>query len=174
VSRRERPVRPDDPDADAPEWWRRSSSLRRVPIIAAIVLGVILIRAGQGTPPPALRKSCTTPAFALSVQSSPSHQALQWTATGPPGMHYQLGIGVSGFVSTQGKLIAEPDPGLTRAQTQAASPQLTMGASCTNSSHFGLVVPPGTYTVRLFRLSGTRALPSAAVVAEQTLTVTDR
>jgi hypothetical protein len=49
-----------------------------------------------------------------------------------------------------------------------------MGSSCVNSSHFGLVVPPGTYTVRLFRLSGTRTVPSAASVAEQTLTVTDR
>ena len=169
-----RPPRPDDPDADAPEWWRRSAGLRRIPIIAVILVTVIIIVASQGGSPPALRTSCTTPAFALSTYNTPDHHAVQWSVTGPKGMLYQLTVGVRGFTSRDDALVVIPDSGLTQKQTQAASPQLTMPNNCRNSGTFGVIVPPGKYQVRLFRLTGTKQQPSATEVAVRTLVVTDR
>ncbi|MDQ1704976.1 MAG: hypothetical protein QOF18_1342, partial [Frankiaceae bacterium] len=88
-----RPARLGDPEADAPEWWRGTRSLRRVPIIAFVIITIIFIRATAGSSPPPLTKSCTTPAFALSTYDSPVHKTVQWSATGPPGMHFELTIG---------------------------------------------------------------------------------
>lgn len=169
-----RPARPDDPDADAPDWWRRAGNLRRIPIIAVVLITVIIVVASQGGAPPKLHTSCTTPAFALSTYRTPNHHAVQWSVTGPAGMHYRMTVGVSGFVSTNGTLVATPDRGLTQKQTQAASPEMTMGNDCLDTGAFGVVVPTGTYRVRLFRLTGTRQVPMAAEVAARTLVVTDR
>ncbi len=46
-----------------------------------------------------------------------------------------------------------------------------MGDGCLVSGTFGVVVPPGTYQVRLFTLAGTPSAPVATPVARKTLTV---
>ena len=167
-----RPTRPDDPDADAPEWWRRSANLRKWPLIALVVLVVLILRAGHGSPPPSIHKSCTTPAFVLSTARTETLHALQWSVTGPPGMRYLLTVGASGFVSTDGRLVATPDPGLSRKQMQAASQRMTMDGDCVQSGHFAVFIGAGTYQVRLFRLGGTTASPMASEIDRTTLTVT--
>lgn len=170
-----RQPRPDDPDADAPDWWRRSRSLRRVPLIAAVILIVIILRASSGSAPPALAKSCTTPSFALSAYRTKSHQTLQWAATGPPGMHFQLTVGVARLdPGPNGTLKTVPEGGRTTREVQAASRQVTMGSGCRANSTFGVIVAPGTYTVRMFTLSGPTTSPVATSVAQKTLTVTAR
>jgi hypothetical protein len=170
-----RPARLGDPEADAPEWWRGTRSLRRVPIIAFVIITIIFIRATAGSSPPPLTKSCTTPAFALSTYDSPVHKTVQWSATGPPGMHFELTIGVSHFdVAPDGTLVTVPDPGLVTKDVQAASAKLTMGNSCKAHNTFGIVVPARTYSVRMFTLTGTPSNPTATVVAEKTLKVTER
>src|SRR3954452_951665 len=167
-----RPARPGDADADAPEWWRRTSSFRRVPIIAAIILVALIIKAGHGGAPPSIAKSCTTPAFVLSEDKAEQHHALGWSVTGPPGLRYLLTVGASGFVSSEGQLTATPDPGLTVRQTQAASRHMTMDGDCLQDGHVGVCDRAGRYNVRLFRRGGRSARPSATELDRTTLTVT--
>jgi hypothetical protein len=50
---------------------------------------------------------------------------------------------------------------------------MTMGDGCTADGTFGLVLPVGTYTARLFTLTGSGADETADAVAEKTLKVTD-
>jgi hypothetical protein len=169
-----RPTRPNrlgDPDADAPEWWRRSANLRKVPIIGVVVLVILILRAGAGSSPPSIRTSCTTPAFVLSTTHTQVRHALAWTVTGPPGMRYLLTVGASGFVTSGGRLHATPDPGLSKDQMQAASQRMTMDGDCKQSGHFAVFIGAGTYQVRLFRLGGTTAIPTATEADAMTLTV---
>jgi len=167
-----RPRRPDDPDADAPEWWRRSGNLRRIPLIGIVVLVILIFRAGQGDAPPSIRTSCSTPAFVLSTTSTPAHHTLQWSTTGPPGMTYLLTVGVLGFAATGGHRVPIPDVGLSKNEIQAASQRQTMDGDCKQSGHFAIFIKPGVYQVRMFRLGGTKQLPTATEVDVKKLTVT--
>lgn len=159
---RTRPVPTDD--ADAPEWWRRSGNLRRIPVIALLLLLVILWRALQTSKPPAIQTSCSKPAFVLSTTHTTQRHTVQWSVTGPPGMRYLLTLGASGFVTTGGRLHATPDYGLTDKQMQAASQQMKMDGDCKQSGRFAPIISPGTYNVRMFRLGGTKTFPTATQV----------
>jgi hypothetical protein len=175
ATRPSRPSRPDDPDADAPEWWRRSATLRRIPIIAIVLLVFLILRATHaGNTPPSIRTSCSAPSFVLSTTHVQERHPLQWSATGPPGMRYLLTVGESGLVASGGQLHALPDPGLSRDQMQAASQRMTMDGDCKQSGHFAVVIGAGTYHVRMFRLGGTTAVPTATEVDAITLTVAPR
>ena len=167
-----RPVRPGDPDADAPEWWRRSANLRRIPIVAAIILVVVILQAVRSDKPPSIRTSCTTPSFVLSTTNAPQRHAIEWSSTGPPGMRYLLTVGASGFVTSGGRLHATPDYGLSDKQMQAASQEMKMDGDCKQSGRFAPIVAPGTYNVRMFRLAGTKTFPTATEVHAIELTVT--
>ena len=148
------PTRTPDDDPSAPEWWRRSAQLKRLPIILGIVLVVILLRAAQGGSAPSITKSCTAPDFVLSASTTTQHHEINYSVTGPPGMTYLLMVGVSGFIDTGSGLDPTPDAGHTKEQIQAASQRKTMEADCVQTGRFGVLVPPGTYQVRLFRLEG--------------------
>lgn len=167
-----RPPRTPDDDPDAPEWWRRSANFKRWPIIVALVIAVVIFRALQNGQPPSITKSCTTPNFALSTYSSAGHHEIDYSVTGPPGMLYLLMVGVSGFVSTDNSLVPTPDFGHTDQQMQAASQRKTMEADCVQTGRFGVLVPAGTYVVRLFRLVGPSGNRQAAEVASHQLVVT--
>ena len=166
-----RPAPPGDPDADAPEWWRQSRNLRRIPIIGMIVLVVIIFRVVQADKPPSIRTSCSTPSFVLSTNRAEQRHPIEWSATGPPGMHYLLTVGASGFVTSGGRLHATPDYGLTDKQMQAASQEMTMDGDCKQSGRFAPIISPGTYNVRMFRLAGTKTFPTATEVHAIELTV---
>lgn len=161
---RSEPARTGDNDQDAPEWWRRSANFRRIPVIAMIIIVVILVRATQSNGPPSIRTSCTTPSFVLSTTQTEERKVVQWTATGPPRMRYQLTLGVSGFVRLDGALKATPDYGLTKGQMQAASQEMTMDGDCKQSGRFAAFRSTGTFNVRMFRFGGTEAAPNATEV----------
>ena len=166
-----RPTRTADDDPDAPEWWRSSAWSRRLPFVLLIVLVVVVVHAASGGKAPPITKSCTTPDFALSVTTATQHHEVEYSATGPAGMNYLLYVGVSGFTSTGNQLVATPDPGHTRAQIQPASQRNTMPGSCVQTGHFGVLVPPGTYQVRLFRLEGPSDNVQPVAVASHQLVV---
>jgi hypothetical protein len=173
VARRGRQLDPGDPDADAPEWWRRSAALRRVPIIAAVVIIVILVRAMSSGRPAAITKSCTTPAFVLSSYNTASGHTVKWAATGPSGMHFALAIGVAGYApAADGHLAPLPDPGVGQRDTRTTQPQ-TMGGGCTDHGLFGVMMPAGSYAVRMFRIVGGGANAAVTPVAQKTLKVTE-
>jgi len=170
----DRPQSAGDADQDAPEWWRRSANFRRIPIIAMIVLVVILVRATQSNGPPSIRTSCSTPSFVLSTTHTVERKVVQWSATGPPGMRYQLTLGASGFVRLHGKLKATPDYGLTKDQMQAASQEMSMDGDCKQSGRFAPFRGSGTFNVRMFTFGGTDTKPTATDVYSVALTVDPR
>jgi hypothetical protein len=165
-----RPARPDDPDADAPEWWRRSGRLRSAPIIAAIIIAVILLRAGQGPSYPKIAKSCANPSFVLSTTTTRSHHLVQWSATGPARLRMVIGVGVSGYRREGGRFAPIPDPGVARANALTSAPQ-TFGGDCLAHGQFSLVTP-GTFNVRLFSVSGPATAPVVTPVQARQLKVT--
>jgi hypothetical protein len=168
-------VRPPtlDEDEGAPEWWRRARRFRAAPLVLAVVVVVIILHAAQGSTPPPLATSCTTPAIALSTASTKEHHPVRWSATGPSSMRFVLTLGVARLdPGAPGRFTPVPDPGLTLKQTQQASLEQTMPKGCKASSTFGVVVPPGSYTVRMFRLTGPRTARVATEVASAHLTVT--
>jgi hypothetical protein len=147
--------------------------MRRLPIIVLVVLAVVLIRAFSGGTPPRLRTSCTHPAVALSKVTQRQHGAVQWSATGPAKTVFELTIGVTSVtVGAGGHLVFVPDDGRTTAQEQRASRQTTMPGSCKTNGSFGILVPPGAYTVRMFSLSGPVTSPTIRELATAPLTVT--
>ena len=167
-------VRASDPDADAPEWWRRSAKLSRISIVAVVVIvAVILAATRSSSPPPPITKSCTTPAFVLSTYSTQSHKSVQWSATGfPAGGKFTLAIGVERFdISASGRLTPVPDPGVGTHDIRA-TPVQTMDGDCVASGRFTVALPKRAYTVRLFRIVGAPGAATATSVAERTLTVT--
>ena len=165
------PTRTPDDDPNAPQWWRQSALTRRLPVVLVIILVVLVIHAAGGGRAPSITKSCTTPDFALSAANEKQHHEVEWSVTGPPGMKYLLTVGVSGYVSSDNQLTATPDPGHTREQMQPASQRNTMTGSCVQTGHFGLLVPPGNYQVRLFRLEGPSGNYQAVAVASHPIDV---
>jgi hypothetical protein len=125
------PVRPDDPDADAPEWWRRTATYRRIPLLVMFVLVVIFIVAQQGSPAPKLTTNCHSPGFALSTYSTQPHKAVQWSTTGVPGITYAISF-------------SGPE-GATQQQFVTGR----MPSDCTESGAFGVLLPPGKYVARM-------------------------
>ena len=133
----------------------------------------VILHAGQSSPPPALATSCTTPAFALSTYSTDSHKTIRWAVTGPRGSRFALAIGVARFTTgSDGRLSPVPDPGLDATEMRS-TPPTTVGGDCKADGTFGVVLPPGTYAVRLFRISVTDSTPAHLdQVAEKQLTIT--
>jgi hypothetical protein len=142
-------------------------------LVALLVLAVILVRAFFSSPPPKLTTSCTQPAIALSTSSQKQHHTVRWSVTGPGGSVFELTLGVSRVdVAAGGRLVFVPEAGGSQKTEQRAGHQQTMPKSCKTSGAFGVLVPPGRYTVRMFQLSGPVTAPTVTEVASAPLTVT--
>ncbi|MBV9292280.1 MAG: hypothetical protein JO222_07515 [Frankiales bacterium] len=170
MARSARPVPPDDPEADAPEWWRRSARLRTIPLVAVVVIAIVLLRAGQGPSYPAIAKNCTTPSFVMSTSKTPAHRLVQWTATGPAKLRFVLGVGVSGYVRSGSHFAPIPDAGVRRLDALTSAPQ-TMGKGCVSHGQFSLITP-GTFNVRMFEITGPQSSETVTQVATRQITVT--
>jgi hypothetical protein len=144
-----------------------------LPLVALLVLAIILLRAFSASPPPDLKTSCTQPAIALSTTTQQQHHTVRWSVTGPGRMIFELTLGVSRVdVGAGGRLIFVPEAGGTQKTEQRAGHQQTMPAGCKASGAFGVLVPPGSYTVRMFQLSGPVTAPAVTEVASASLKVT--
>ena len=138
-----------------------------------LVVGVILFKAFSSTPPPALTTSCTQPALALSTATQKQHDTVRWSATGPPRITFELTIGVQRIdIGPGGTFVFVPDSGPGQTREQRASAQTKMPTSCKTSGAFGVQVPPGKYTVRVFQLSGPVTNPTVTEIASAPLAVT--
>lgn len=98
---------------------------------------------------------------------------MRWSATGPAGITFELTVGVKRIdIGPGGKFLFVPDAGPGQTREQRASLQTKMPASCKTSGAFGVQVPPGAYTVRVFQLSGPVTAPTVSEIASARLTVT--
>jgi len=137
------------------------------------VLAVILVRSFATNPPPKLKTSCTQPAIALSTATQKQHHTVRWSVTGPAKSVFELTLGVSRVdVDPGGQFVFVPEAGGSQKTEQRAGHQQTMPNSCKRSGAFGVLVPPGKYTVRMFQLSGPVTSPTVTEVASAPLTVT--
>jgi hypothetical protein len=137
------------------------------------VLGIVLVRAFSSSPPPALTTSCTQPALALSTASQKQHDTVRWSATGPAGTTFELTLGVRRIdIAPGGQFVFVPESGPGKTREQRVSPQIRMPRSCKTSGTFGVQVPPGRYSVKMFGLSGPVTSPTVTELASQPLTVT--
>lgn len=144
-----------------------------MPLVLLLVLAVILVRAFSSSPPPKLTTSCTQPAIALSTATQKQHHTVRWSATGPGGSTFELTLGVSRVdVAPGGQFVFVPETGGGQQTEQRAGHQQKMPQSCKTSGAFGVLVPPGHYTVRMFQLSGPVTSPTVTEVASAPLTVT--
>lgn len=131
-------------------WERHGARLRRVPIIAGIILAAILLRslATTAPTPPALATSCTTPAFALSSYDVEQRTSVQWSMTGPAGAGFVL------VVVPRGETPAIPQTATPGRDRQFAAASTQMSSRCTAHGSFRPVVDPGRYTVAMLPASG--------------------
>jgi len=167
----------DRVDESIPLWYRSIPSrgrMRWTILLVFAIIAVAILKAGHGTPPPALATNCTTPGLALSVASVPKGGSVAWSGTGPPHQQVVLAVGVKGFtVGTSLKLLnAIPDPGLRQDEVQQASVLVPFDTGCRAHGSFRALVPRGTYNVRLFRVNGAGSSLSTTPVATKRLTVT--
>jgi len=146
--------------------WGRRPRRPLVPLIlAGLIVAVVLVGTRQAEPP-ALTASCTTPALRLAVGSARQGRQISWSATGPAG-RYVLAVDAAALrVSGGTPAVAREAAGTGPAATLASSAFAMTG--CRASGRFGLALPEGAHTVRLFRLETATARP----VAASALTVT--
>jgi hypothetical protein len=141
---------PGDPDADAPEWWRRAARLRRVPLIAAAVLVILMIRAMNAPPPPTLEADCNAADFAMSEYTINGQHRMGWTATGPAGTRFTLVIGAEEVRTTSSGLLQPVlKPGVD-ADTVHVTPPLEVGDDCLVDGSFRISLAPGKYQAGMF------------------------
>jgi hypothetical protein len=173
--RREQEKR-DKLDESIPLWYRSIPSRGRTRwtiVIVFAIVAVAIFKGGHGTAPPPLATSCTTPAIALSASSVTKGDLVRWSGTGPPHEQVVLAVGVKGFTigATPKQLTAIPDPGLRSNAVQQASAVVPFNTSCRATGTFRVLVPKGSYQVRLFRLDGVGESISTTTVASKPLTV---
>jgi hypothetical protein len=151
----------------------RRSSWRATLIAVAIVVVALIVRVGLNSRAPSLTTSCTTPAFSLSSTSPVRGDTVRWAATGPAKTHFLITLGITRLehVPQLGHLHAVPEPGHNAATTQQVVPTTTLPSDCKANGAFSVAVPSGTYTVTMFRLTGTGATLVGTAVATKTMKV---
>jgi hypothetical protein len=162
------------PDLKASTDRRRRSSWRATAIAVLIVVVAIIVRVHLNNRAPSLATSCTTPAFALSTTSAHRGSTVRWSATGPANAHFVITMGIERLDHLQqpGHLHGVPEAGHTAATTEQAVPTTVLSADCKAHGAFLVGVPPGSYTVRMFRIAGTGSAVTGTSVAAKTVTVT--
>lgn len=164
VAQRQRQPLPELPDDPKPprglgrDTWKWTLG-------ALLVLSAVAITRGvQATHEGSLDPNCGR--FQVKVAShtveSRGGQLLRWSATSSPGVRYVVAVNASSVTLDGTVATAVPAIG---AAGQASRIE-TMGHGCLGRGSFGVLVPPGTYSVTFFRVEG-----SGAVTPEASTTV---
>lgn len=91
-------------------------------------------------------------------------QLLRWSATAAAGVRYVVAVNASTVTINGTVATAVPARG---AAGQASRVQ-TMGHGCLGHGSFGMLLPPGTYPVTLFRIDGASVSPEARTTVRVT------
>jgi hypothetical protein len=161
------------PDLKTSTDRRRRSSWRATAIAILIVVVAIVVRVHLNNRAPSLATSCTTPAFALSTSSPHQGSTVRWSATGPANSHFVITMGIARLDRGKqpGQLHGVPETGHTAATTEQAVRATALSTDCKAHGAFLVGVAPGTYTVRMFRITGTGSAVTGTPVAAKTVTV---
>jgi hypothetical protein len=125
-----------------PDVVRRPPRMSWKVVLGALAV-VVLIAVGRGISArdaTSLHASCTKAQLALGEKSVPSRgpQLLHWAATVPAGTRFLVAVDAAGHSG--------------HAQQ---SPVQVMGQACLARGQFGVLVPPGHYTVALVQVGVT-------------------
>ena len=166
VAQRQRQPLPELPEDPKPPRLGRDTwkwTLGALAVLSAIAI----TRGVQSTHQGSLSPNCGR--FQVKVAShtvvSRGGQLLRWSATSAAGVRYVVAVNASSVTLDGPVATAVPAVG---AAGQASRVQ-TMGHDCLGRGSFGVLLPPGTYPVTLFRLDGAG---SATAVASTTVRVT--
>jgi len=133
-------ARNSDPELGAlqplPPAPPRMSPLKLLGLFAVGVVVVAVVRDGLGGKGPAVARSCSTPAVALSKDAVDPNEVVRWTATGPSGATVVLSLDSPTAPATD-------DAHLLGRQVLA---------DCTASGQFGVRAPAGRHTVTTYVL----------------------
>ena len=108
-----------------------------------VVLATALVRGGHGSTAP-LKRSCTTPGFALDDARVSYDATLRWSATGPPADSVVLGL--DGADAVPAEPVAGPTP-LTGCLVHGTFPVQARKGSHTLTAY--IVSPDGSVVTRL-------------------------
>lgn len=162
VVQRQRQPLPDLPE----EPVRRGGGLHRqrwrVTIIGFVLLAAIaLVRGIQSSHSGSLSPNCDRIQVKVADRSVPSRgtKLLHWSATAAAGVRYVIAINATSVTLAGTVATAVPATG----PAGQASRLQTMGHGCLGRGSFGVLLPPGTYPVTLFRVDDRG--PAVAVVS---------
>ena len=138
-----------------PEPARRRRDLGRDrwrwTLVGLVLLAAIaLVRGIQSTHSGSLSPNCARVQVKVAEHSVASRgtKLLHWSATAAPGVRYVVAINAMSVTLAGTVATAVPAAG----STGQASRLQTMGHGCLGRGSFGVLLPPGSYPVTLFRV----------------------
>ena len=138
---------------------------RLVWVLVAVALVIVAGAALRDTQAPPLQRSCTQPAVELSTDSVRLYGPVTWSATGPDG-EYVLTLNATAVSRAGAGRVTVTE---AAGEHSWAGPVFRI-TNCTATGRFGVTLPPGEYTLRMFRLDPSGAEP----VVTQDFTITER
>jgi hypothetical protein len=125
------------------------------------VLSVVVITRGiQSMQAGSLKADCARVQVQVAQHTVVSRggQLLRWSATAAPGVRYVVAVNATSVTLAGTVATAVP----ARGAAGQASRLQTMGHGCLGHGAFGVLLPPGTYPVTLFRVDEAGSVAPAA------------
>ncbi|MDQ1684354.1 MAG: hypothetical protein QOC82_1091 [Frankiaceae bacterium] len=167
VAQRRRQPLPEMPEEPRRRFGGISRDTWKWTLGALAVLTTIAITRGvQATREGSLKPNCGRFQVKVAEHSVVSRggQLLRWSATSAPGVRYVVAVNATSVTLEGTVATAVPAVG---AAGQASRLE-TMGRGCLGRGSFGVLLPPGTYPVTLFRVDGSAVRPVASTTVKVT------
>lgn len=154
-----------DPTVDSPIGFSPMGRPwgRWVWVFAVVALAVGIGTSSAQTRSPSLPADCHRAVVKLSTTEGRFGSPVTWKATGPAG-DYAFALDAAAVTRGNGRAVSADTPS---AAPSWGGPLFSMNG-CRATGRFGLTLPPGDHTLRMFRFGPSGAQP----VVKQSLTIT--